>query len=357
MIVRNEAHVIRRCLQSARPFIDAWVIVDTGSTDGTQQIVRDELKGLPGQLYERPWRNFAENRNEAINLAKGSGDFLLFIDADDVFESTAGFMLPDLAVDAYDLSIEYGGSRYSRTCLVRNTLPWHYVGVLHEYLDCNCSFDRKRLDGLWIKIIGGGARSQTAAKEKYTRDADTLEKALKLEPDNTRYAFYLAQSYRDSGQFEKAHAAYRHRVSMGGFEEEIFCSLLEIARLHKWLGHGAPVISAAFLQAHDYRPTRAEPLGELARLCREDGQRWPSAYLFASRAIQISMPADVLFVGREWYEWCCLDEFAIAAYWIGEYEKSRRACMQLLDSALLPASERARVTENLRFATLKLDQR
>ena len=36
MIVRNEAPVIRRCLDSVMPIIDSWVIVDTGSTDGTQ---------------------------------------------------------------------------------------------------------------------------------------------------------------------------------------------------------------------------------------------------------------------------------------------------------------------------------
>jgi len=69
MIVRNEAHVIRRCLDSVMPLIDTWVIVDTGSTDGTQKIVREHLAAIPGELLERPWVNFAHNRTEAVVLA------------------------------------------------------------------------------------------------------------------------------------------------------------------------------------------------------------------------------------------------------------------------------------------------
>ncbi len=52
MIVKNEATVIRRCMESVRPIIDYWIIVDTGSTDGTQDVIREHLKDLPGELGE-----------------------------------------------------------------------------------------------------------------------------------------------------------------------------------------------------------------------------------------------------------------------------------------------------------------
>src|SRR5260370_14238085 len=96
MIVKNEAPVIRRCLESVRPIIDRWVIVDTGSTDGTQDIIHECLKDLPGELHERPWRDFAHNRSEALALARPQGDYSLIIDADDTLDMPRDFQLPEL---------------------------------------------------------------------------------------------------------------------------------------------------------------------------------------------------------------------------------------------------------------------
>lgn len=103
MIVKNESHVIRRCLDSVKNLIDYWVIVDTGSTDGTQEIIRDHLKEVPGQLFERPWKDFGYNRTEALELAKDQGDYLLFMDADDWLEFDSDFELPPLTEDIYSV--------------------------------------------------------------------------------------------------------------------------------------------------------------------------------------------------------------------------------------------------------------
>ena len=82
MIVKNEARVIEKCLASVKPLIDSWVIVDTGSSDDTQSIIRKYMADLPGELHEKPWVNFAHNRNEALQLAKEKADYVLLIDAD-----------------------------------------------------------------------------------------------------------------------------------------------------------------------------------------------------------------------------------------------------------------------------------
>lgn len=351
MIVKDEAHVIRRCIDSVRPLIDSWVIVDTGSTDGTQDVIREALADLPGELHERPWRDFGHNRSEAIELARGHGGYLLFIDADDTLEFEPEFTRPEGDADAYEIQIHHGELRYGRLCLVDNSLPWRFVGVLHEYPDCGRPVVRKPLRGVRLNFLGGGGRSQVSVVEKYARDAKILEAAVEREPDNARYRFYLAQSYRDSDQPERALQAYEHRATMGGFAEEVFCSLLRAARLARALGHGRDEVIARYLRAHEARPTRAEALGQLAQYLREHGPCWELAYLFARRAVEIPMPtSDVLFVEPEWYDWRCLDEFAVAAYWIGRRDESRAACEKLLASQKLPASQVDRVRANLRFS-------
>lgn len=59
MIVKNETHIIRECLESVAPYIDYWVISDTGSTDGTQELITKffEEKGIPGELHQDEWRD------------------------------------------------------------------------------------------------------------------------------------------------------------------------------------------------------------------------------------------------------------------------------------------------------------
>lgn len=353
MIVRNEAHVIRRCLDSVRPLIDRWVIVDTGSNDGTQDIVRDLLSALPGTLHERPWRNFGENRNEALDLARGEGDYVVFIDADDMLEFDSGFDRSALDADAYEFDIHYSELLYRRVCMVATRLPWRWEGVVHEYLACDRPFDRKLLEGARMRIVGGGARSQVDEREKFARDAALLEEALRKEPGNTRYWFYLAQSYRDSNQPDRALEAYEHRSRMGGFPEEVFCSLLQAARLARRLDRPSDEIIARYLRAHESRPTRAEALGELAQYLRESGPRWELAHLFAQRAIRIPRPGDALFVEREWYEWRCLDEYSVASYWVGDYEASKQAAEELLRGRA-PASQHERIRANLSFALERL---
>ena len=137
MIVKNEAHVIKRCLGSVKPWIDHWTIVDTGSNDGTQSLVREVLCDIPGSLFERPWIDFSVNRSESIALASPFSDYLLIIDADDTLEVESKFAFPLLSRDAYTLTVHDAGHLYRRLHIIRTSLPWRYEGVLHEYLECS----------------------------------------------------------------------------------------------------------------------------------------------------------------------------------------------------------------------------
>jgi len=85
MIVKNETHIIKECFDSLHKFIDYWVICDTGSTDGTQELITQYFKekGIPGELHQHEWEDFATNRTKALDLCTGKGDYAWMIDADD----------------------------------------------------------------------------------------------------------------------------------------------------------------------------------------------------------------------------------------------------------------------------------
>ncbi len=345
MIVRDEAASIERCLASVRPFITHWTIVDTGSTDGTQDVIRRALADVPGELFERPWVDFGHNRTEAIRLAGTRAEWVLLMDADDVLVTAPGFVLPTLTADAYTFRIENAGLSWERPHLVRSALPWRFVGVLHEYLDCDAPHSTLPLDGVTYRGSNDGARSRDPLK--FAKDAEVLERALAADPTNARHAFYLAQSYKDAGLLDLAIDAYEARARMPGWAEETFYARYEVARLHERLHPRWRTVRAAYLDAWESRPTRAEPLCELARYCRGRGE-WHQAYAFASIAAGLSRPDDRLFVDDACYRWRALDEFAIAAHWTGRYAEAVELGERLLCAA--PTGELVRVAGNLRHS-------
>jgi tetratricopeptide (TPR) repeat protein len=346
MIVKNEAPVIRRCLDSLRPLISHWVVVDTGSTDGTQALVREALADLPGALFERPWRDFAHNRSEALALAKGRAEFVFVIDADETLAWPTGFELPTLAADAYWLLMEFGGIRYHRLCLMRDAIAWRYRGVLHEVLEGTGGERIELLQGPTVCVRAEGARSRNP--RKFQEDAAVLERALEAEPDNARYRFYLAQSCRDAGDFSAAARHYRIRSGMGGFDEEVWYAKFQGAVMLERLGAPETAIAAAYLAAYESRPTRAEPLVELARFHRTR-EEFAQAMLCARSATLLPEPADLLFVDTGCYAWRALDELAVAAWWARNLEEGARAQRELLRINRFPDSERARIDANSAF--------
>ena len=349
MIVKNEARVIRRCLDSVMPLIDCWSIVDTGSTDGTQAIIREHMRFLPGSLHERPWKDFAANRSEALELARAKADFTLIVDADDMLEIPPGFVMPALAADCYLFDIRHGHLAYTRPQLVRNTLPWRYEGILHEFLTCPGSGSQGRL-ALTVRCGNDGARRTNP--EALLKDAALLETARETESDpamRARYQFYLAQSYRDSGQWAKALEAYLRRAEMGFWIEEVFVSLYQAGLLSEHLEHDTADVIALYTRASEAVPTRAEALHGAARLCRNLA-RYEEGFQFAQKGVAIGLPADGLFVEPWIYEYGLLDELAVNAYGTARYATCAHVCEQLLREGKLPPEQQDRVRKNRQFA-------
>ena len=364
MIVKDEAHVIERCLKSVRPLIDHILIADTGSSDNTREIIRNFIasEGLTGEVVDHPWRNFAHNRSDALaELRKdGAVDYGFTIDADETLVLEEGFdptaFKAGLDADYYDLEVWNLGVRYARPALFSNRLAFKYKAVLHEYLDAPAGAVRGRADGLHILVSHDGARSRNP--NKFADDAALLERALETETDPllvTRYTFYLAQSLRDSGQTERAHAAYLKRAEQGNWVEEVYVSILRAAQLAETLKRPVDEQIATYLRAYEILPTRAEALHGAAAVCRSAG-RYQLGYLLARQGLAIERPESGLFIDQTVYDYRMLDEFQVCAYWAGHYGESLDAGATLLRDGLFPEADRARIVANCDFALRKVTE-
>ena len=352
MIVKNEHHVLRRCLESVRPHIDTWLIVDTGSTDGTQDLVRDFFRDLPGELIERPWKNFGHNRTESLALARGRADYILIMDADEYLIPESEFVIPGLTCDAYDVALDLNGITYYRNQLVRSALPWRYEGVLHEYITSDVPHTQCRLAGVKIHIVLEGARSSDPLK--YRRDALVLEEALLAEPSNDRYMFYLAQSYRDAREPELAIQRYQRRIEMGGFPEEVWYSRFEIAKMKELKGDAWPEVLDAYLQSYAARPHRAEPLYRIG-IAYQQRKEFQLARMFFGQALQVNYPAnDFLFVETDMYQYLLPLEYAVACYWLGLHSEAIKVTDRLLANDSLAQDRREHLLRNRAYSVQAL---
>lgn len=343
-IVKNEAARIERMLASAAPYIDWWTIIDTGSTDGTAELV-ERTMGLvhrvPGTLIRSDFVDFGTMRSLAFRYAAGTGDWLLALDADMTISIDPGFE-PDPEVDAY--MIEMGsthGFSNRLPLLLRGDLPWVSVGPVHEYTALEDGSIGTRVATDDIRISMPAPSATTAAKLEW--HAELLTKALIVNPKDARSTFYLAQTRRDQGRIGEARALYLQRAGMGGWDEEQFVAAYQAATLAQdW-----PTKSAELLRAWESRPRRLEPLYDLVAGLNERGQH-QAAYRLSD--VSLDRPNDVLFVEGAVWEWGLLFERSVAAWWTGDQSTFRRLTRTLLRRDL-PAHIRERVEANAALPT------
>ena len=352
MIVKDEVEVLEACLASCRVLIDHWVICDTGSTDGTRELIGRELDGIPGELHERPWVDFGHNRTELMELAQGKADYLLLLDADWVLSVAPG-ALSDLTADSYLVPVGSGAAHY-RKALVKGSIPWGFVGAIHEDVHSDQDQRSERLEGVSVEVtsVGGDATAH------WENDIRVLREELERNPDDQRSAFYLAQSYRDLGratgdsaQLRLALEWYRRRAEMGGWAEEIYVAYHQAGVLSDELGDW-PAAADLFVRAWEARPERLEAVHALTVGLRTRGLH-RAAYRYASLAAAMQplpVPPDLLFVEPWIYRWGMLFEYSITSYWCGDSETSTAACRRLLAIDELPEGHREQTVRNMNYA-------
>jgi glycosyltransferase involved in cell wall biosynthesis len=362
MIVRNEAQVLERCLASTLPLIDYACIVDTGSDDDTETVARRffQKHGVACDVYRDTWRDFASNRNLAMEWTRRRReiDYCLTLDADDVLHVDDAFdarrFKEQMWFDVYDVRFRHGDTEYRRPALFETRLGCYYRGKVHEFLVLPAHVTRSDADGFHLEALRDGVRHRDPGT--YLDDARVIEQAMREENDPfmlSRYSFYLGLCCMRGGDLKRAIRAFYTRVRYGGCEQEVFVSLLYIARMMVELDYREERILHAYLQAWAVCPKRAEPLHELAVYARKQRQfQW--ARLFAGQGVQLAKPGDGLFIESDVYAYKLMDEYAIAAYGCGDFPASLDACTHLLKAGALPQAERERVIGNASIALARL---
>ncbi len=323
MIVKNESKIIKRLLQSVVNYIDCYCICDTGSTDNTIQIIEDFFKSqnppIPGRIIQEPFRDFGYNRSFALKACDSIDvKYILLLDADMIFQPNPSWTREDiyyrLKDDVYYL---FQGSEtffYKNVRIVKNRMGMKYWGVTHEYVQTpqGSKYGKFEKDELFINDIGDGG----CKTDKFERDVKLLLKGLEDEPNNDRYTFYLANSYRDAGQYDNAINAYKKRIAIGGWFDEVWHSHYSIGKCYRNKGDMANAIYW-WLEAYNFFSNRIENLYEIIYHYRTTGKNNLAygIFLMADEQRKKNSNTDYLFLQKDVYDYKLDYELSIVGYY------------------------------------------
>ncbi len=330
MIVKNESKIITRLLDSLANIIDCYCICDTGSTDNTREIITQYFysRNIPGTVIFEPFKNFEHNRTFSLHAckdAKNTGgtyaDFILLMDADMILEKGPEFDLVSFKTglwksDVFHLFQGSDNFSYKNVRIVKNSLNISYWGVTHEVISTpdGTKYDQIERTTLFINDVGDGG----AKADKFTRDIRLLTEGLKEKPNNDRYTFYLANSYRDNGEREKAIETYKKRIEIGGWFDEVWQSYYNIGRCYMWSGEPEKAI-AYWMLAYDYFPKRLENIYEIMTYYRNQSKHKLVYEFYCIALSQLEgvdkSKIDYLFLQNDVYDYKLDYEYTISGYY------------------------------------------
>lgn len=402
MIVKNEAKNMTRLLDSIKSVVDMISIVDTGSTDNTEEVILNwgEKHKIPTTVHHEKFQNFSYNRTHSVKAAKQAypnADYFLLSDADFVWKVDVGHKFDKvLLVDHKYLIEQYNKSlSYWNVRLLSSKVEWFCRGATHEYWMEGKQGD---YDGevrtAKIKTLAIDDREDGGAKaDKFERDERLLREGLAdptTEPDlKTRYKFYLAQTLKDMGRYKESIEWYQQRVEDKGWLEEVYYSKFQIGFNYEQMGwykkkavdlfakgqltqaetellkkcnpsnlsplelveqHTKDFTDAimSYIAAYQYRKTRAEALYHATRLYRSLGLN-AQAYELALTGKAIKYPeADTLFVHRDCYDYLFDYELSVVGCYVNK-KLGAEKCSELLQRSDLPEHIRKSCEHNAKF--------
>lgn len=359
IIVKDEAHCILNMLNSSvKDVYDMVVVADTGSTDGTQDIIRKwgEENNIPAYVFDRPFDNFCNSRNYAMEMARQMVDkhgwkreetWTGWNDADETLIMDKSFNKQKMDKDLYMINTFIGNMKYTRNTFGRMNKPFRWYGPVHEFIICDDqNITSGLIEGLHVDVKMIGASWKGNIADKYKKHAALLEDYIDNEDRNSRWVFYTAQSYHDSAtlpdnreeneeRLRRALKYYKERVDrMDGYEEERFYSQYRIGTIMKVLEKPWEQTHQALLKAHAMDPLRAEPIKLIIDHYLMSSE-WHLAYVYSKFAKSTfhknnPYPTRLLFVDEALYNWKFLEVHAAACVYTGRKEEGKAAYEEMV---------------------------
>lgn len=244
IICKNEERRITRCIDSVKEVVDEIVVVDTGSTDCTLEIV-----GKMGvKLYQIPWKNnFSIAKNYAIT--QSTGDWIVFLDADEYFLFEHAAKIRKLIKEASKQKKEYilceminlDGDKilgtFKTVRIFKRGPEVRYEGRIHEKLVKQGG----GLEGIHfvdeLKIFHDGYTAEVMQeKKKVDRNLEILLEEIEERPQDSDLYYYLMQTYNEKNDVEKVWE-YGHKAikcdnwKIDGAQVETYERLLNVCSM------------------------------------------------------------------------------------------------------------------------------
>lgn len=290
MIVKNEEAVLNRCLECVKGIADEIIIVDTGSTDRTKEIAYR----YTDQVYDYVWNdNFSEARNAA--LQKGTKEYLLWLDADDVIPDTEQKKLlllkeqmtgeEDIVMMKYAVAFDQKGKilmEYYRERLLKNHNQMLFHGVVHEAVPLRGKIVYRDIVVEHRKTGGGDPDRNLRIYEKMKEEKKIFD---------ARETYYYGKELYYHGKYEEAEAVLEDFLKKpDAWTENKIDACRTIAVCLRKKERDKEALEYLF-QSFVYDVPRAEICCDIAALFFEENKFSVSAYWY-DRALECRMQME-----------------------------------------------------------------
>jgi len=298
IMVKNGGELFEEMLQRNMSIIDRWTILDTGSTDGTIDVINKLLVGKKkGTLYQEPFINFRDSRNRCLDLAGTTCKYNVMLDDTYCLEGDLRSFLTEIRGDqfgnSYSLTVKSHDVEYISNRITKSEDGLRYIYTMHEVIqDKNNTNVRVPQNRVFIKDQTNKYMMERSEQRK-EYDLKCLFEMLEEYPDEPRHLFYLAQTYKMLKQYEKAAEYYYKRAffRIDGFEQEKFDALFEFTRINIYeLGKPWTEFKKYYELCTVWQPTRPEGNYFLGIHYYMDGDR-ATAFDHFKKAYQIGFPS------------------------------------------------------------------